>query len=144
MIDSLPVLGILVLLAIAPATQAQTTSYDREWQQYKLLRNCALAFYLSIVLAPIWAPYLAAIPGLSPRFSLALWVILFVFIEVRLLSWRCPRCKQWYFVSMKQSPPSLILKGWYDVIFIRRCVHCGLPKYSVSSGGGTPGADVAT
>ena len=143
MIGSLLALGVIALLGIAPTTQAQTTSYDRDWQQYKVLRNCALAFYLSIVLAPIWAPYLTAIPLLSPRFSLAVWVILFVFIEVRLLSWRCPRCQQWYFVSMKQSPPNLILKGWYDVIFIRRCIHCGLRKYSSSPDGRAANADVA-
>jgi len=83
--------------------------YKREWQQYRFFRNCALAFYLSIVLAPIWARFLTAIPWVPPRISLAIWAILLVLIEVRLLSWRCTRCKQWYFVSMKQSPPTICL-----------------------------------
>jgi hypothetical protein len=106
--------------------------YEREWQQYRFFRNCALVFYLSIVLVPFWAPFLTSIPRVRPGISLAIWAILLVLIEARLLSWRCPRCKQWYFVSMRQSPPSLILKGWYEVIWIRRCIHCGLPKYSGS------------
>jgi hypothetical protein len=106
--------------------------YEQEWRQYKLLRNCAIAFYLSIIFAPLWAPSLAEIPRISPRFSVAFWMILFVFVEVRLICWRCPRCRQWYFVSMKQGPPSLILKAWYEVILIKRCVQCGLPKYAGS------------
>src|SRR5438128_2485026 len=48
------------------------------------------------------------------------WMISFVVVSVRLQSFKCPRCKRWFFA-----------KWWYRNPLARKCVHCKLPKWSL-------------
>jgi ribosomal protein L37E len=49
------------------------------------------------------------------------WMVLFAGSQVWRVMWRCPRCGRQFFFS-----------GLINV-FARRCMHCGLPKWSQSS-----------
>jgi len=47
------------------------------------------------------------------------WIIAFILAACRVQSFRCPRCQQRFFAT-----------SWYYNSFARRCVHCGLRKWS--------------
>jgi hypothetical protein len=44
--------------------------------------------------------------------------ITFIVASWRLSWFKCPRCHKWFFNTW-----------WYHNQFVRRCVHCGLPKW---------------
>jgi hypothetical protein len=47
------------------------------------------------------------------------WMVLFLIVSMRLEWFKCPRCHHWFFMTW-----------WYHNPLSRRCVHCGLPKWS--------------
>lgn len=61
----------------------------------------------------------AHVPSLGPLFA-AVWLIAFAYTAFRVGTWRCPRCRQHYFVN-----------GLFQNVLGRRCRHCGLPKWSL-------------
>ncbi|MDD5492036.1 MAG: hypothetical protein PHV60_05075 [bacterium] len=97
-------------------------SYEHQWQEYKKRRNL---FWI------IWLTYL---PGVliigyplgkffrseTPFIILAVvWMVFFIIAGTRFSYWKCPRCGNSYFA-----------KWWYANQFVRKCVHCKLPKWA--------------
>jgi len=54
------------------------------------------------------------------------WLVLSLVGWLRLVFWRCPRCGRHFFFNGISNP------------FARRCMHCGLPKWSRSPGPDAP------
>jgi len=50
-----------------------------------------------------------------------MWMTAFAIAGWRTTYWRCPRCKKSFFAK------------WYINQFARKCVHCGLKKWSTES-----------
>jgi len=46
------------------------------------------------------------------------WMLAFAVTSLRLYGFRCPRCNKAFFHTC-----------WYNNLYARRCVHCGLPKW---------------
>jgi hypothetical protein len=103
---------------------APTSDYEQEWRHYKLVRNVRNFLLVAVFFFPVWFAFLPAnLPARTIPSTAALCVILLVLTELRLDTWRCPRCKHWYFTEMANTH---ILRSWW----VRKCVHCGLPKYA--------------
>jgi hypothetical protein len=110
------------------------SDYQSAWRDYRLLRNWCLAlslggvgvFVLFLAFSKLFNPF-------KPGFVLAgAWFILYLYVYIRLSSWKCPRCGKYFstryakvsrFVSFRFSflPP---------ILLTRHCVHCDLTKYS--------------
>ena len=107
------------------------SDYNQAWLKYRRLRSCVLGSYLAVVVLAIWFRLFDSIPDRLFGYVVFL-AILLVFLSlgmgVRLARWSCPRCGKRYF--MKSWYLSLVRPLWYEISFGRRCVHCGLPKYS--------------
>ena len=50
-----------------------------------------------------------------PPFIVVLWLVALFAAGIWLLSWRCPRCHNYFFH-----------KSWYHNGFVTRCLHCDL------------------
>lgn len=90
--------------------------------------------------APAWREY--AWRTRSALLLLAAWILLLVYLALRLRTWfllvvfpapfkawclsgfRCPRCERRFCVSESS--------GWWQAARVRACLHCGLPKGSPS------------
>jgi len=106
--------------------------YEDDWREYKRIRNTFFIIFAAYV------PVCFSIGVLSsrlfrtfvPAFVAAfIWMALFLMSGIRVNLWRCPNCGEWFSGT-----------GWYNLGFLaRRCVHCGLQKYS-----STPPADGAS
>jgi hypothetical protein len=93
-----------------------------QWREYRKRRNLFLFAFLGFV------PTVGAFGSLTRRmphtevlfaiFAFS-WMAFFAVAIIRLNSWRCPRCGNWF-----------AAKWWYRNPFTQRCLHCGLPKYS--------------
>jgi hypothetical protein len=87
--------------------------YQDEWRTYRKKRT---------VLAAVVVLFLFATPLLLRIW----WLLLLAFVAVGVASvsfgnWPCPRCGQPFLQPMD---------GWSNP-FLRRCPHCGLPKWAV-------------
>jgi hypothetical protein len=98
------------------------SNFDKEWGEYRKRRNLLLFAFLGYV------PIVSAFAFLSfkffhtdvPAFVFAFgWMAFFLVAGIHLNCWPCPRCGKWF-----------AAKWWYRNPFARRCVHCGLRKYS--------------
>lgn len=103
---------------------------DPDWDEYK---RRVRSFRLATLLAPLWI-----LPGWLIRSFLircgwdpeGAWFAAVAFpmmaiiavAQVRRIRWPCPRCGQSFHVCW-----------WYSNTFARRCVHCGLPKWTSKS-----------
>jgi hypothetical protein len=98
------------------------SDYQREWQQYKRLRNQFLLVFAGYVPVcfTVAAVSIKSFHTFTPGFFVAFfWMVLFLFTGFRAQMWRCPRCGKWFSATW-----------WYNLGFLaRRCVHCGLRKY---------------
>jgi hypothetical protein len=98
--------------------------YEQEWRHYRLVRNVRNLMLVAVFLFPVWIAFLPAnLPARTVPFAAAMCVILLCLTELRLDTWRCPRCKHWFFTKMTHTH---VLRSWW----VRKCVHCGLPKYA--------------
>ena len=93
------------------------TDYRKEWKSYRRRLWAAVA---------AWAvpPVLVKLAGLGGALEIALiaaWLFLFTLSMVRLYSFRCPRCHEWFFLKSLRNHP-----------LAKNCVHCGLPKHAPS------------
>ncbi len=92
------------------------------WQEYRRRRNLTLFAFLGYM-PFVFVIAMAAerlLHSLTPGFVVAGgWMIFFAVASLRCESFKCPRCKKWFFA-----------KWWYHNSFARRCVHCGLAKYA--------------
>lgn len=98
-------------------------AYTEGWNEYRRYRRDLLLVFAG------WIPFGACVAELSnsllhsytPAFIAAFgYMLLFVSIGIRYQLFRCPRCGEWFAGT------------WlYSLSFLaRRCVHCGLPKFS--------------
>src|ERR1700745_1068184 len=96
--------------------------FEQQWNEYKRRRNLFLLAFVG------YLPVVSTLGSLSVRvfhtqslfpivaFS---WMGFIAVAGLRFNFWPCPRCGKWFAATC-----------WYKNPFARRCVHCGLPKYS--------------
>lgn len=104
------------------ANVSESPDYTSEWEDYSRrvrwffgswLGGFAVVGLLAAVLGRL------AIAGLVLTILAVAWIALFIVLAVRLQLFKCPRCRQKFFMAFSHYNP-----------FARRCVHCGLPKWS--------------
>lgn len=100
------------------------SNYEEQWQEYRKRRNLLLFSFLAYV------PVIGSIGFLMvkflhtevPVYILAFsWMAFYAISGFRFQLFRCPRCGKRFF-----------LKWWNRNPFVRKCVHCGLPKFEGS------------
>lgn len=100
--------------------------YETSWQHYR--KQSRLAWFLWLAFVPV----VGGVGVLITRFTretfpimiLAVtWIIWWFVVSTRVGNFRCPRCDRPFFRAQ-----------WYHNSFARKCVHCGLPKYSTEPG----------
>jgi hypothetical protein len=101
---------------------------DAAWDE---LRRRRRAFWLTILLLPLWLVPGGMIQHVLAGFGFgAASLVTFLVVVVpplacvgigylRLIFWPCPHCGSCFHVTW-----------WYGNMFARRCVHCGLPKWT--------------
>lgn len=100
--------------------------YAAAWKRYKVLR---LLFF---VLGVGWLPFVLGIvmftdhwslnsatdyPAMVAWFLVLLWVIAACVVGAMRILWPCPRCGK-------------LFRGFFRPFLPKRCVHCGLPRWS--------------
>ena len=96
----------------------RTSAWDdyrsrRRWFFFILLSGTPVVVLTSILLNKVFH-------SSGPFYIIGLaWMIFFVTVSIRLVLFRCPRCRRFFFFT-----------GYSSNHFARRCVHCGLPKWS--------------
>jgi hypothetical protein len=98
-------------------------TYAPQWRDYRRRYIVTLASWV----APPVAIYLAGIGGVAQTVAIAGWLLAFSVSMVWLFSFRCPRCRGWFFIKLPSNHP-----------FARACVHCGLPKWAREDGVARP------
>lgn len=93
------------------------SDYRRDWRSYRRRFRTAVGAW---VIPPVII-YLLSIGGPIEIGLIAAWLLLFTGSMVWLFSFRCPRCREWYFIVFPTNHP-----------LTKVCVHCGLPKYAGS------------
>jgi hypothetical protein len=104
--------------------------YTAAWKKYKGRRNRAILVFLSIL--PVFLFFTEASKIFADdRIANTVWTVAglcwlfataFTYYQAQLL--RCPRCGNYF------AP-----QGWPHrgaPFFVRRCAHCGLPKYAAN------------
>lgn len=98
-------------------------NYQEHWRRYKRLRNFFLLIWLAYIpaVAVFTLVFSHRFRNFTPSFVFAiLWMLMFLIVGSRVSRWPCPRCGE-RFSQM----------GWVNRgFFVRKCLHCGLPKYS--------------
>jgi hypothetical protein len=96
--------------------------YSQQWSKFRRLRNFGIVAVVTSI------PFLTIVGLAVRRFNwpdsaflvVALLDVAFLTVPWSLLAlFRCPRCGKRFFTTL-----------WYRNPFARKCVHCGLPKYS--------------
>lgn len=100
----------------------EMSDYQSEWKRYKFWRKLALlalaGFFPVILLARVIAR-IFDLPVLFIIITFA-WFLLIGTAGTEVSYWRCPRCGKPFSIT-----------SWYRMgAYARRCVHCGLHKYS--------------
>jgi hypothetical protein len=95
------------------------------WNDYRRRRRWSFGVWLGGFL------FLALLVGLLSSRSLLndlvfwvlglTWIVAFLVADIRLACFRCPRCHHMFFWGL-----------WYSNPFARKCLHCGLLKWSNS------------
>jgi len=101
------------------------SDYRREWNSYRLR---ALTTFGVWVTPPVII-YLTGVGGALGIGLIIAWLLFFTGSMMWLFSFRCPRCREWFFIQFPTNHP-----------LTRVCVHCGLPKYA-DSDPGEPGPE---
>ena len=68
--------------------------------------------------------------GLAPLpifVAIAVWMIAFAIVGYQKSNFACPRCGKPFFRRFDDRPWR---RSWVHNPFARRCMHCGLPKWS--------------
>src|SRR5437879_5295172 len=99
-----------------------TSEFTSAWDDYRRRRRWFFGVWLGGFL------FVASLAALLNKLSLGdlafwilgpAWMASFVVVAARLQLFRCPRCHRRFFNTF-----------WYGNLLARRCVHCGLPKWS--------------
>jgi hypothetical protein len=98
------------------------SDYQEEWSDYRKRRNRFVLVFLTYV--PVVGVSMVVTGRLihtaTPGIALAIgWMVLFAVTGIRLQRFPCPRCGEAFFA-----------RGIYHNIFARKCLNCGLAKYS--------------
>jgi hypothetical protein len=97
--------------------------YADSWKEYRRYLREFLLVWLGgfLAVAAIAAIFNSLFHTLLPGEIAAVgWILLFLITGIRYQTFRCPRCGNWF-----------AAKWWYNKSFLaRKCVHCGLPKFS--------------
>ncbi len=100
----------------------QVKDYQKEWKSYRRrVRTTMVAW----VIPPVMI-YLLGVGGRLWIGLVCAWLLLFTASMMWLYSFRCPRCREWFFIKFPTNHP-----------LTKVCVHCGLPKYAMSDPGET-------
>lgn len=99
------------------------SDYAKEWAAYRLRFRVTLALWV----LPAAAIYLSGVGGALQVWLIVGWLLAFSVSMVWLFSFRCPRCREWFFIQFPTNHP-----------LARACVHCGLPKFAPSDGAPAP------
>ena len=98
--------------------------YSESWREYRRRRNFLLfVFFGYVPIVGLVAVVTMRLFGTTtPAFVAAFtWMALYVIAGIRFQRFKCPRCGKWF-----------LAKWWYHNMYARKCVHCGLPKYSLN------------
>jgi hypothetical protein len=100
----------------------QDSDYEPLWEDYRRRRRWKLVLFLSYVPVvgafALLVVHLHAPEALIPASAIC-GMVAFAVAQVRVASWRCPRCREAFFRAR-----------WYHNGFAKKCVHCGLRKWS--------------
>lgn len=111
--------------SIVVTGMTEKNDYRDHWQRYRRLRNinfvvvaCYVPVTMAFALLGTWL-----LGSLVPGFVVAgAFMVTFMVLGIKLQAWRCPRCGKRFSA-----------KWWYNKgLMARKCVHCGLPKYTES------------
>jgi hypothetical protein len=102
---------------------AVVNGYEEDWREYRRIRNRFVVLFVAYV--PVC--FSIAIVSVKLFHTLTLgfvatfvWMALVAVGGIRVNLWRCPNCGERFSGTW-----------WYNLSFLaRRCVHCGLQKYS--------------
>jgi hypothetical protein len=115
-------LQVAVLFEDSEAELSTMVDYSSEWDAYRLRRNAAIIGFvcflplftllIGIFGHFLWAGFVVGVLGLA-------WLLGIFVAGVSVLMFRCPRCNKRFGATW-----------WYNKsVFVRKCVHCGLPKF---------------
>jgi hypothetical protein len=100
-------------------------SYDTAWQEYRKRRNIGWLIFLGYVPGVMLVVMLTSplVHSFVPGFVAAgVWMVGAVVWGNYTIRWKCPRCQRPFFATW-----------WHYNSFARKCVHCGLHKWSSDS-----------
>jgi hypothetical protein len=104
--------------------------YSTRWSDYKRRRNLFWLVFLTYIpgVVILGIPLSKLLHADSIVFVIvALWMLAFVVVGNYWGFWKCPRCGKPFF-----------RKWWYHNSFARKCVHCKLPKWSLTDPDASP------
>lgn len=101
---------------------SEQSAFKSNWEDYKKRRLIFRVIFLSYIPAEL----LIGVPLSRAHHSIPfvlfiIWGAGFVFSRTYMSVWKCPRCKRKFF-----------MKGLYYNGFARKCLHCKLPKWTLS------------
>jgi len=106
--------------------KSEKYDYQKEWEEYRKRRNLRYLIFLSgIIFFPLGRLYFHLI-GLDPTnlalqfFLIAMWGIAFLTSIARFNTWKCPHCRDHFFVTSSTA-------------WLSKCQNCDLPKYYSSN-----------
>lgn len=91
--------------------------YRKKWRSYRLRVWTTVAAW---VVPPVLI-YLSGVGGKAWVILVCTWLLLFTASMMWLYSFRCPRCREWFFIQFPTNHP-----------LAKVCVHCGLPKHTAT------------
>jgi ferric-dicitrate binding protein FerR (iron transport regulator) len=100
------------------------------WRRYRRLSRAFWILFLFFL--PGLAAIDRALRSLRGRQTVILvialaWMLAFAVIGYLKWNLRCPRCGELFFHTFDDRPWR---RGWVHNPFARRCLHCGLPKWT--------------
>ncbi|HEY0050441.1 MAG TPA: hypothetical protein VGB68_14205 [Pyrinomonadaceae bacterium] len=97
--------------------------YQKKWERYRLyVRLWMIMFPLLFVPFVLLENDISFIPQKTLAYSIPLLWIVFIIVSLGVTSWKCPRCRRFYFA----------LRSRINIASDFRCRNCGLEKYEGS------------
>jgi hypothetical protein len=103
------------------------SEYAEQWRDYRKRRSLSRFAFFGYVPACLAFGLVHELLFHSDRFLMPFaycWMAFFVFAQMRVQYFRCPRCGSRFFGS------GLINKGLFNNGKAGKCLHCDLPKYA--------------
>lgn len=96
------------------------TTYEQQWREYRKRCIIVLIIFATFIPASVLVENLLHSDNVF-FIVMFVWMFAFLVAGIRIITWPCPRCGKPFLAK------SLIVGN----PFIGRCLHCGLPKWSV-------------